>query len=99
MNLLEGGELFDVLKARDKFTWQESTTIMKQCLTGLAHLADKNIVHRDIKPENLLFSHQSNPIIDNQIVICDFGMATKCNSRVSYLMKKCGTPGYVAPEI
>ena len=84
MNLLQGGELFDVLKARDNFTWQESTTIMKQCLTGLAHLADRNIVHRDIKPENLLFNHKSKPIIENQIVICDFGMATKCNTKVNY---------------
>ena len=99
MNLLEGGELFDVLKARDNFTWQESTTIMKQCLTGLAHLADRNIVHRDIKPENLLFNHKSKPIPENQIVICDFGMATKCNQKLNYQLKKCGTPGYVAPEI
>ena len=99
MNLLEGGELFDVLKARDNFTWQESTTIMKQCLTGLAHLADRNIVHRDIKPENLLFNHKSKPITENQIVICDFGMATKCNQKINYQLKKCGTPGYVAPEI
>ena len=52
MILVEGGELFDVVKARDNFTWQESTTIMKQVLRGLSKLADLNIAHRDIKPEN-----------------------------------------------
>ena len=99
MNLVEGGEFFDVVKNRDQFSWGESTTIMRQCLQGLAHLADINIAHRDIKPENLLFKYKDKPVIENQIVICDFGMATKCIMDKKLLLEKCGSPGYIAPEI
>jgi serine/threonine protein kinase len=54
MNLVEGGELFQIVKTNGPFTWLECTTIMRQCLKGLSHLAEINIAHRDIKPENLL---------------------------------------------
>ena len=32
------------------------------------------------------------------IKICDFGLATN-EDAASYLYRRCGTPGYVAPEI
>ena len=32
------------------------------------------------------------------IKICDFGLATRVDIK-EYLFKRCGTPGYVAPEI
>lgn len=32
------------------------------------------------------------------IKICDFGLATRVDVK-EYLFKRCGTPGYVAPEI
>lgn len=37
----------------------------------------------------------SNP--DN-FKICDFGLATKADTP-DYLYKRCGTPGFVAPEV
>jgi serine/threonine protein kinase len=46
-------------------------------------------MHRDLKPENVLF----NRTILNLKVI-DFGLATKPPAS-----NKCGTPGYVAPEV
>lgn len=30
--------------------------------------------------------------------ICDFGLSTRTNT-VNHLYRRCGTPGYVAPEI
>ena len=54
-------------------------------------------MHRDIKPENILF--RTDKIFDpNQIVISDFGLATH-NDVEEYLFPRCGTPGFVAPEI
>lgn len=39
-------------------------------------------------------------MILNEIVICDFGMATKCDiDQETFLMKSCGSPGYIAPEV
>lgn len=51
-------------------------------------------MHRDLKPENIL--SRSKDRID--LVIGDFGLAQKADAK-KYLYLKCGTPGYVAPEV
>ena len=55
----------------------------------------QNIIHRDLKPENLIFR---TPNDFNDIVIADYGLATKADEE-EYIFVRCGTPGYVAPEI
>lgn len=60
-------------------------------------LQRKKVVHRDIKPENILI----NAIEDNtdyEIRIADFGFAV-FTPNDEHLTHKCGTPGYVAPEM
>lgn len=57
----------------------------------------KKIIHRDIKPDNILI----NSIEDNseyEIRLADFGFAafTPVDECITH---KCGTPGYVAPEM
>lgn len=54
-------------------------------------------MHRDLKPENMILKNE-NEITDNVLKIVDFGLATYCDLP-EYLFKRCGTPGYVAPEI
>lgn len=51
-------------------------------------------MHRDIKPENLILVDNSN---DFNIKLADFGLAALTSDELIY--KRCGTPGYVAPEI
>ena len=54
-------------------------------------------MHRDIKPENLIIRSEGG---DTEIVLVDFGLSEKyCGSVEGLLFKRCGTPGYVAPEI
>jgi serine/threonine protein kinase len=55
----------------------------------------KGMMHRDIKPENLILKDNQN---DWDIKIADFGLATAINCG-ELIFKRCGTPGYVAPEI
>ena len=55
----------------------------------------KNIMHRDLKPENIMLQKKGDL---NSLKIVDFGLATYSNID-KYLFPKCGTPGYVAPEI
>ena len=43
---------------------------MRQILSVLTYLHDRNIVHRDLKPENFLLSHQGP---DASLKIIDFG--------------------------
>ncbi|GAA5798227.1 hypothetical protein HPULCUR_003627 [Helicostylum pulchrum] len=90
-----GGELFDRLFERGKFSEKDAVQVIKSVLKGLEYLHSHDIVHRDMKPENLLFK---TPESNADLVICDFGIA-KTNSKTSALETVCGSPGYVAPEV
>lgn len=52
-------------------------------------------MHRDIKPENLILRNEHD---NEDIILADFGLSEHEN-KLKYLFKRCGTPGYVAPEI
>jgi len=52
-------------------------------------------MHRDLKPENLLLKSKNS---DSEIVVADFGLATRIDIE-NILFKRCGTPGFVAPEV
>lgn len=54
----------------------------------------KNVMHRDLKPENILFRSKNT----YDCVIGDYGLAEFADSE-DYLFVRCGTPGYVAPEV
>ena len=62
---------------------------------GISYCASKDIMHRDLKPENILFGKNGNQTI---LKIVDFGLAA-FTSEAPYIFPKCGTPGFVAPEI
>jgi serine/threonine protein kinase len=51
-------------------------------------------MHRDLKPENIILKDNSN---DLHIFLADFGLATYVDKEQYF--RRCGTPGYVAPEI
>ncbi|EGR28281.1 protein kinase domain protein [Ichthyophthirius multifiliis] len=98
MEILEGNSLQDEIKKRSNspFTEDEVQNIIQMVLQGIYYCSSKQIMHRDIKPENILFSYSQNkkPIIK----IIDFGLASYAND-IPYIFPKCGTPGFVAPEI
>ena len=60
----------------------------------MEYLHSKTIIHRDLKPENILFKHGH----EVDIGIVDLGFAT-FERDYNALFVRCGTPGYVAPEI
>lgn len=94
--LATGGELFDRLFERGKFSEKDAVIIIRSILKGLKYLHSQNIVHRDMKPENLLFKTADS---DADLVICDFGIARNSSDTSSTLDNVCGSPGYVAPEV
>ncbi len=94
VELLEGGQLYDKIKGKYKFTSHEIKMIMRGLLEGLEQMHAQNIMHRDLKPENILLRKEG----DFDVVIADFGLAEKADSK-EYLFVRCGTPGYVAPEV
>jgi len=54
-------------------------------------------MHRDIKPENIMFN--KGTLEENDVYLVDFGLSTYINDNEEIIFMKCGTPGYVAPEI
>jgi len=94
--LFSGGNLKEYLRERGLLTEKKAALIMRNVLKGLQYLNSMNIMHRDVKPENILF--RSSQICDKHIVLADFGLATS-NAVTEYIYYRCGSPGYVAPEI
>lgn len=89
-----GGTLRDFLMSNIKLNKHQISLIIKGITEGLAYLHDLKIIHRDIKLDNILFASENL----SELKIVDLGLAT-CEDEAKYLYPRCGTPGYVAPEI
>lgn len=94
MENLNGGELFNELTKIGTFNEKHCSAILLQLLRALDYIHTKGFVHRDVKLENLIFVNEGT--LD--IKIADFGLSENL-SKKKCLFKRCGTPGYVAPEI
>ena len=95
MELMTGGELFDRIVEKEKYSEEEARRVMQKLAEALVYCHSQGIVHRDLKPENLLYESEDE---DANIKIADFGLA-KLVSEADMMATACGTPGYVAPEI
>ncbi|KAI8822170.1 kinase-like domain-containing protein [Fimicolochytrium jonesii] len=93
--LATGGELYDRIAKRGKFTERDAVRIIFTILHAVQFLHDKGIVHRDLKPENLLYRTMDE---DADLVIADFGVANFVNGN-ELLSTLCGSPMYAAPEV
>jgi serine/threonine protein kinase len=97
LELLEGGELFNFISSKSSIAIHDVGRMMRHLLDALAYLADKRIMHRDLKPENMILKEKTD-LSGSTLKLVDFGLSTLCDVP-EYLFKRCGTPGYVAPEI
>ena len=95
LELADGGELFDKILEKVKFSEKEAKIHFYQMVSAVKYLHKKNIAHRDLKPENILLSNDdSNPLIK----ISDMGLS-KLVDHATFLQTFCGTPQYLAPEV
>lgn len=94
LDLCRGGELFDRILEKEKYTERDAAVLCVTLLDALEYLHKKGIVHRDLKPENLLYLTKAD---ESPIKIADFGLAKQSSD--ANMNTACGTPGYVAPEV
>lgn len=100
MPYCSGGELFDVLEKKNRFSEAEARYWMRQILKGLSCLKKAGVSHRDLSLENLLV-HEGN------VLVIDMGMCLRIpytnqmnNQRYLILPQGiCGKWHYMSPEV
>ncbi|XP_049849742.1 myosin light chain kinase A-like isoform X2 [Schistocerca gregaria] len=93
MELVQGGELYELISKRKRFSEEETSYIMCQVFSALKYIHNIGIVHRDLKLENMLLVDKDG--LD--IKLADFGLSKLYAGQA--LKTACGTPFYVAPDI
>lgn len=92
-----GGELFDLLAQRSRFSEEESRHFLRSILDGIEWLQRAGLTHKDISLENTMVN-------DDMTVIIDMGMclripvdnAQRCRIKSR---PRCGKLYYMAPEV
>lgn len=96
LELLEGYDLFKYVSSKGVLDENEAASITRDILMSLESMHRVGLSHRDIKPANILMCNRVKH--GAHVKVGDFGMATFIG--VDGLVRgRCGTPGYVAPEI
>lgn len=58
--LCAGGELFNKIVARHRFSENQARKYMMDIISAVIYCHDNGIVHRDIKPENILLDREGD---------------------------------------
>jgi hypothetical protein len=108
LELMQSMDLFDLLAEVGTLPERHVQSIVAQLIEAVSLCNKLGIAHRDIKLSNVCFSlHQCKgksiqSLLQGQecirVKLADFGM-TGFLARDKRLRGRCGTPGYVAPDI
>jgi calcium/calmodulin-dependent protein kinase I len=105
-------DLFQYISSKGVLNESEAAQILSDILHSLSAMSQIGLAHRDVKPANVLMCNHSSKenTSDNcsntkdssspltRVKVCDFGMSTFVGVD-GQVRGRCGTPGYVAPEI
>jgi serine/threonine protein kinase len=99
LEMCGGGELFDEILSKGKFSEEETKKVMKAILHSVKHMHAKGIVHRDLKPENIIYCQKTMSVkmIDFGLARPEVSLCTRPN--LSRFKSRVGTPYYIAPEV
>ncbi|XP_050843262.1 serine/threonine-protein kinase PAK 3-like [Serinus canaria] len=92
MEFMDGGTLFDVLRAVYLEEGQIGA-VCRECLQGLHFLHCRQVIHRDIKSGNVLVG------MDGSVKLADFGLCAQLSPERSKRSSSVGTPSWMAPEV
>merc|ERR1719355_461838 len=94
MECMAGGELFDRVKERKRFTTIDAAHAVWQMLLAVNYIHNHGVVHRDLKLENFLYEKKET----DHLKLIDFGFSKVFDPTTS-MAASCGTLSYMAPEV
>lgn len=94
MECMDGGELFQRIKSKKRFSEEESAQTAFQMLLAVNYMHNQNIVHRDLKLENFMYESKAS----NHLKLIDFGFSKICKPNAE-MTESLGTVAYCAPEV
>ncbi|XIJ18862.1 Stk1 family PASTA domain-containing Ser/Thr kinase [Lentzea sp. JNUCC 0626] len=93
MELIDGGNLRDLLNQRGKLAPAVALSVLGPVLSALGAAHRAGLVHRDVKPENVLIGP------GGQVKVADFGLARSIGvNGVTSDSEILGTVAYLSPE-
>lgn len=92
MEYVEGSNLADLLRQREKVSLGLLLGVFEQTAAGLDHAHSHGVIHRDVKPANIIVRP------DGVAKITDFGVAKISAQSVTRTGMTLGTPHFMAPE-
>ncbi|TFY82033.1 hypothetical protein EWM64_g1979 [Hericium alpestre] len=108
--LISGGELLSVINSDEQYARLNESVLQRmwQELAGAVEwMHARGVVHRDIKLENILLT--TNPFTSSEPVLppsseplvklTDFGLARVIDPADPWLVTRCGSESYAAPEL
>ncbi|KAJ4801274.1 Calcium-dependent protein kinase [Rhynchospora pubera] len=95
MELCEGGELFDRIKAREHYSEKAAATLIKTIVEVVQTCHQYGVMHRDLKPENFLFANKKE---NSPLKAIDFGLSVFFKPG-DVFTEVVGSPYYMAPEV
>ena len=93
MELVEGVDLRDLVRVRERLSFNMMRCIARDVLSGLRYLHKRGVLHRDLSPSNVLLSTAG------VAKVADFGVAKFVTPDRLQSESIQGKPAYLAPEM
>ncbi|RLN67722.1 hypothetical protein BBP00_00001431 [Phytophthora kernoviae] len=100
LELMRDGDLHEEIATKSAVDETRAAFLAASLVRAIAYCQNNGVAHRDVKLSNLALDYECNASGEKYAVIkvADFGMAAFIREDGT-LKGRCGTPGFVAPEI